>query len=238
MKNLKKRLTILTTIVAFSLGLGSSALAMQGTERFNLKPAEEITKQTRFSHDIYQTNEGLKFSGYDLEDEHKGKYERVFYGATAKDEFGLAVLVYRDTTKKSDEAYNYYIVTQYKDTNWWLPDKHVRYEAYDRDEQDVDYNKFIKKLEDIFTPNRRDIGGGSGFPMTIVNSSKLSEKERETLSDSLYIGLRYKDKETNEMKDLVYVVRVIRNKDGKDSLKGYGNGEEVLQDTDGDILWH
>lgn len=46
MKNLKKELAIFSTAILLSLGLGNSAVAMQGIKSFDLKPAEKVTEQS------------------------------------------------------------------------------------------------------------------------------------------------------------------------------------------------
>lgn len=236
MKNVKSKLAVLTATVLFSLGFGNSVSAMQGIQKFNLKPAKEIIEQTRFSDTLYETNKRLRELCYEIEDKQKGGWERVFYGATTNEQLGLSVVIYKRHNKKIGE-HNHAAIVYFKDACWWIPDKKsIKYVVYDGEEQNVNYQKFIERLEEITIPDFRQLGGARLYYFTIAGKTKLSEEEQKNINDSLYSGIRYKNQETGEMEDLVYVVKFRQDENNGISFEGYGNGNENLQDTDRDIL--
>lgn len=225
MKNLKKKLAVFAT--AAMLSLGGSALAMQGTEKFNLKPAEEITEQTELPESVKRAN---LFSIFRDFEEGRGDLERVFYGTTAKENLVISMAVYKDKTMEIGEKNNYVVGIAVHDSS--LSDEKVKYIALDNFEITVDYQTFIKELEEI-EYFQREWGGGRTFGVRVFDNEK-DVGEDEIASDAIYGGVRYMDQENNKMEDLVYVVKLENGE--LVSFKGYGNGKIILQDTDGDQI--
>lgn len=232
MKNLKKNLAVLATATLLSFGLGNLTSAMQGIERFNLKSAEEITEQTNFTKPIEETNRHFKEYESDFKDFKTVNLKRTFYGTTANEQLGLSVALYKDLKKELGEDDNYVVSVSFMDSLWYKPENEVKYIAYDGHVVSVGhYEEFVRVLEEIKCPDARDIGDARTFPITVG----IVNKEPKDSIDAIYVGVRYKNQETNNMEDLVYVVKL---KDDKNiSFEGYGNGKIILQDTDGDKIW-
>lgn len=232
MKNLKKKLAILATATLLSLSLGSSIPAMQGTEKYNLRLGEEITKDTDLPKPVKTANLFSIFR--DFEEERKD-LERVFYGVTANENLVISMALYKNITKKLGENNNYVVGISFHDSSH--RDEKVKYTAIDDYVIGLEYQTFTKELEKIDFFEREE-GGGRTFGIRVfADEIPKDVGGDEIISDAIYGGIRYYNQETGKMEDLVYVIKLEEGVEGdKPLFKGYGNGHVTLQDTDGDKI--
>lgn len=226
-----KKLTQIIATAFLALSLGYSAPVFAKSE-FNLKPAEEITAETKISL------RGNNFLPRDiLKDEERyseRELERQFYGITSNGEAYIELMIFRDKEKKLGEENNYHYTVYWGDPSDGRFEG-IKYKNYKIEDPSliVTYNleELKKELEEKNPfPSRFFWAKGRGRPFTL-------HEEDIRNKTTFYFGLNIINLKTWQSEDLVYTIKIVgKDEKGNPQFRGYSNGLINYQDTDNDPI--
>jgi len=228
-----KKLTQIIATAFLTLALGYPSLAIPKENKFNLKQAEEITRDTKIS---LEGNSSDSYFSDTLETEKgymaRGR-ERQFYGFTSNGEVYIELMLFKNKEKKLGEETNYDYIAFWGDPSEFSMEdfrKDKKYMIEDKTlEVGVDQSGFKKELEKIDYPSTNFwCRKGRGRPFTLY-------EEDIAHNLTIYFGIRVKNLETGKSENLVYSVKIIgKDEKGNPQFRGYSNGIINYQDTDND----
>jgi len=159
------------------------------------------------------------------DDPNKADLVKVLYAATANEEIGIGLSVFKDKTKKIDDEANYYLLIDYFDSQ--RSDENSSYTitgtAYS-----TSYVEIIKKIKNM-PLNETVLGRYDGFSININDkmADNFSYKDY-FVWETIFMGVSYKNEKTGEIGDMILAIEIQKNND-EINFECAGTGKKTLQ---------